>query len=819
MSTKPMLRLFLGIVVIAQVCIAAPGGFGLTKPGDAETGLPIRPKFTWGSSSGALSYKIQVGQDSKFDTYKTQAFIKSATTFSWDCNTDLLTGSIYYWRVIAYSNATCDETNPNERTMCSDIYHIFTTLGKPTLSAPDNAAKEVARKPEFTWTGATGAGSYKIQVCLNTGFSPAAPEGPNLSSSITSWSPDANLNLGTTYYWRVIAYTNTTNDDATTKATSDVRSFTTTVGLPPAPTLVSPADNLTGVSNAPTLSWTKNGVADYYEYQVSTTTTFTDQPTQTTLTSVQLTDLFCGQRYYWQVREHNVAGYGPYSVARNFVVRGSSAPLPGEITCNVGETQCQVSDSKIWRVRQIGNNGCWCSSSIVLLQCKAGAQDETGFQTALERESGISCTDESKGLFDYCVRNDVTGMKYLLNKIGGIATDEKIFLPPPSSLNIPTSCYRTMNYPTSCEIQDWIKNKKPFAISLRHGQNSTLGHVVIVYGYGFNDGVFELKVFDPLSPLFSLIEYSDALDINSSRILSNALVPQLPLTGGISGILSIVDITSGPTTFTHPAAAGTYTCQFINKDTPPASASSFSWRLSFKHADGLYTAASVNNLSGINASTWAFSGFTLPAGYNWTRNEAGSIMGKVVVSTYDSDNDYHADSMDVAYTAPQDPAIPVLTSPANGTTDLSEKAYLQWQPSANATSYRLQITKSTFIPQPTVDMSGLTATSYQLTDYLLPLTPYQWRVCATNSWGTSPWSVPQSFTIRRFLPLNITYENVNVSTPQANVEARNSVTVRSDAINTGASVYIGAGNAVNMYDGVAVQNGATMSIAVDPALR
>ncbi len=92
------------------------------------------------------------------------------------------------------------------------------------------------------------------------------------------------------------------------------------------------------------------------------------------------------------------------------------------------------------------------------------------------------------------------------------------------------------------------------------------------------------------------------------------------------------------------------------------------------------------------------------------------------------------------------PDPPTLTSPSNGATGTSCTPTLDWNDSAGATSYTVQVstsdTFSTLLVNQTVTTSAYTIPSGTLSS----TTPYYWRVNASNTAGTSGWSSVWSFT-------------------------------------------------------------------------
>jgi hypothetical protein len=87
------------------------------------------------------------------------------------------------------------------------------------------------------------------------------------------------------------------------------------------------------------------------------------------------------------------------------------------------------------------------------------------------------------------------------------------------------------------------------------------------------------------------------------------------------------------------------------------------------------------------------------------------------------------------------PAAPALKAPQNGSTVSNRMPSLEWNVSATATSYGLQVATDSAFTDLVVSESGITDLNY-----IVPLgalnwnTTYYWRVNATNAAGTSLWS-------------------------------------------------------------------------------
>ena len=78
---------------------------------------------------------------------------------------------------------------------------VFTAAAAPALTAPANGATNQPLRPVFQWAAAAGADSYQLEVDDDPAFSsPAIAEAGILG---TTYTPTADLEDSTTYYWRV----------------------------------------------------------------------------------------------------------------------------------------------------------------------------------------------------------------------------------------------------------------------------------------------------------------------------------------------------------------------------------------------------------------------------------------------------------------------------------------------------------------------------------------------------------------------------------------------------------------------------------------
>jgi photosystem II stability/assembly factor-like uncharacterized protein len=212
----------------------------------------------------------------------------------------------------------------------------YDSLTQPvSLSWPGDKAPGVgtlvnytARNIRLDWETLEGAEEYKWQLDYDADFTtiPVGFEGNTDASD--AYLPD--LELGTTYYWRVRA------TGPVLSPWSDMWSFTTSLGSEAlAPVLESPEAGASGVAIKPIFQWSAIAGADSYELVVSTKAEF-DNPTILKTDSYALTStawqcnvsLDYETTYYWKVRAVNGETHSAWSAVGAFIT--VPAPLEAE---------------------------------------------------------------------------------------------------------------------------------------------------------------------------------------------------------------------------------------------------------------------------------------------------------------------------------------------------------------------------------------------------------------------------------------------------------------------------------------------------------
>ncbi len=292
----------------------------------------------WNAISSSNNYQYQISTTNDFTN-----IIRNGNTSLTDRTiSNLQPNTTYYWKVRG--------ENVNGYSPWSSVWSFTTEtalMTAPTLTSPANNATEIDYETVyFSWQEVFGANEYIFEISQSNDF----------TSGVTSLNlPDANttlLNINnlTTYYWRVAA-----TDGSTTSDWSEIWNFTTkdvTTGLN-APTLVSPIDNATNQSLPPTITWNEVTNATMYEYQYSTSSSFTSfNNDYISETFASISGLNNSYTYYWRVRASDGTDWSDWSAIWSFTTEDASSGLstPTLVSPTDGATGVVTSPTLLWNI-------------------------------------------------------------------------------------------------------------------------------------------------------------------------------------------------------------------------------------------------------------------------------------------------------------------------------------------------------------------------------------------------------------------------------------------------------------------------------------
>src|ERR1017187_10745880 len=230
-------------------------------------------------------------------------------------NSLLSAGTTYYYRIRAYNGSG---TSGNSGTI------TVTTLGGAPPAPVANAATFVTSSSfQENWNASSGATGYYMDVSTNSSFSSYVFNNYDVGN-FTAINVNSLLSAGTTYYYRIRAYSG-----SGTSGNSATITVTTLGGAPPIP-----------VANAATFvtsssfqeNWNASSGATGYYMDVSTSSTFSsfvfNNYNVGNLTAINVTPLSAGTTYYYRVRAYNGNGTSGNSATITVTTLGGAPPIP-----------------------------------------------------------------------------------------------------------------------------------------------------------------------------------------------------------------------------------------------------------------------------------------------------------------------------------------------------------------------------------------------------------------------------------------------------------------------------------------------------------
>ncbi len=575
----------------------------------------------------------------------------------------------------------------------------------PTLVSPANGATGVVVNPTLTWNSSSGATSYRLQVSADSTFATTTYDASGLTTTSKSISGLANL---TKYYWRVDA----TNAGGTS-GWSTLWNFTTIVTAPPAPTLSSPANGSTGVSTNSTVTWNPSTGATSYRVQVSADSTFATTTYDTsgvTATSKIVSGLTNLTKYYWRVDATNAGGTSGWSTLWNFMTVVAAPSAPTLSSPANGSTGVSTNPTVTW------------NPSTGATSYRVQVSADSTFATTTYDTSGVTATSKIvsglTNLTKYYWRVDASNA-------GGTSDWSTLWnfttivaLPPAPTLSSPAN--GSAGISTSPTLA-WNSSSGATSYRLQVSADSTF--TTTTY-----DSSGLTATSKSISGLTNLTKYYWRVDANNTAG-----------TSGWSAVWNFTTVVSLPTVpvLVFPVNGSEY---------QRADTLFLQWNRS-NGAVGYHCQLSTNLVFSsyvVNDSTadttrkvMSLSNFTK---YYWR------------VSSYNAGGGSAFTGVDSFTTIISAPAVPSLISPV-GISGQPRRTTFTWSTSPLATKYHIQVASKSdldsiggFKSGNIVFDSTFADTTKKLNNPLTASTTYYWHVSATDTGGTSAYSVAANYT-------------------------------------------------------------------------
>ena len=275
----------------------------LSNPSNGSVNQNVTELLDWQGIVGNAGYIYEIDTVITFNSpaLSTNSFTANSSQATVN---NLRFGTTYFWRVAAKSL--------NDTTQWSSTFS-FTTRDNVILVSPNDNATLFAVQTNLDWGGIPGIIGYIYELDSTLAFNSPLLRNVGTTNNV-SQATVSNLNYGTTYYWRVAAFT--IND---TSGWSPVRSFTTRGNV----ALTAPTNNSTLTSIRPTLDWSSLTGSNGYIYELDTNATFNSplffSAAFTGITSqVNAPLLRYGTTYYWRVKATTTIDTSEWSDIRNF---------------------------------------------------------------------------------------------------------------------------------------------------------------------------------------------------------------------------------------------------------------------------------------------------------------------------------------------------------------------------------------------------------------------------------------------------------------------------------------------------------------------
>jgi len=321
------------------VCVLGPSDVTLLAPANNATNVSVVENLTWRGGESRCA-GLSATYDLYFGTTNPPPFHHTTSVKSWYAGI-MTKGTTYYWRVVA-----SDENGSDSSPVWS-----FTTVPQPcttlpsavTLESPAQGATDVPVSQDLSWSGGNSrcegmSATYDVYF----GDETPPPLDHNNGSSKT-WDP-GTLEYDTIYYWRVVAR------DASGSTTSSERWFRTPCSLDPGSlTLVSPADNATGVALDVNLLWGGGnsrcpGLSSTYDVYFGTSSPPPFHHNNGGTKNWDPGTLSLGTKYYWRIvaKDANGTTSGPewdFITVCNTLPGAPCSPSPSNAAINVSREQ------------------------------------------------------------------------------------------------------------------------------------------------------------------------------------------------------------------------------------------------------------------------------------------------------------------------------------------------------------------------------------------------------------------------------------------------------------------------------------------------
>jgi large repetitive protein len=778
--------------------IAAPSVPLLTAPSNGAVNQATSLTLSWGSVTGASSYRVQVATDNSFNNL----VVDDANVVLTSKQISGLSNSTqYFWRVSA--------SNLGGTSSYSTGWSFNTIIAvpsAPTLASPANNAVNQSTSLTLSWNAVAGASSYAVQVASDAAFNNLFVNDLNVTGTTRSVSGLLN---NTTYYWRVSA----TNINGTSTY-STIFSFTTIVPIAGVPVLQYPSNNALNQPLSLTLLWDAvSGVASY-RVQLATDAAFANLVVNdsTVITnSKAVSGLLNNTQYYWRVNAKNAGGTSVYSSTfifttivavpgvpslssptNNATNQSTSLTLSWSAVTGAASYAVQVATdnafnnvviydpsvsgtSKLisgllnntqyyWRVSSSNAGGSSAYSSAYSFTTVVAAAGvpvlQSPINNAVNQSVSLTLTwGAVPGATSYRVQlaTDMGFTNLVVNDstvttnskaVSGLLNSTQYYWRVNAKNSGGTSVYSsTFTFTTIVAVPGVPSLSSPANNAANQSTSLTLSWSAVTGAASYavqvaTDNAFNnVVIYDP-----SVIGTSKLISglLNNTQYYWRVSSSNAGGTSGYSNPFSFTTVVAAPGTPILQLPANNATNQPVSLTlTWGAVSEAVSYRVQLATDMG-FTNLVVND-STVATNSKAVSGLLNSTQYYWRVNAKNA-----------GGTSYFSDPFSFT-TIVAAPAIPILSTPANNSANQATSLTLTWNSVAGAVSYGLQLATDSLFTNLVINEQGITLIN-KFVGPLLNGTKYYWRVNSSNPAGTSSYSSVFNFTTVVAAPACVTLQ-------------------------------------------------------------
>lgn len=597
--------------------------------------------------------------------------------------------------------------------LCAACFAQTNTLAAPTLVSPAYNATGVTIPARLTWS-APGSSSYiyAVQVSRNEGFTDLACSSQALNEAAVSLP---NLTAGTRYWWRVQAY-----NDYGYSSWTNAFIFTTaaaTVVNPAVPVLLSPASGATSIPVSTTLSWKATERAATYTVLVAQDQAFAKgviTRALVTATSVGVDGLLTNTGYFWKVKAVNASGESDWSAVWAFTTAAAKPLLPSQpvLLAPVRGAAATLPVKLQWQAseRATGYN------------VQVSAQDS--FATLVAAQDYTPITSMTVSTLPNNAR-----YYWRVRAIGGAGASLwsetwtfTLGTPINQRLAAPT-LLTPVNGATAVPLTATF-TWKPVDGALSYALQLSTGGVVISTRADLTTTSLPVPDLTPNTAYQWVVRAANG--------------------DGVSPWSAAWTFTTTTKTVLLPAAPELLTPDDGAMNVPLDA--QLCWKAAERATSYLVVITLMDGatqkelrLEGITGTSVKLPSLPFNTKCTWrARGVSASGAGPwSIARTFTT----------ATPPPPALPAVPVLSLPANGATDLAQTVLLTWAPAERATSYAVQVAATDAFDPVVFANTAVTGASVEVRD-LKAGARYCWRVKAINVTGASAWSTIWAFSTK-----------------------------------------------------------------------